>query len=205
MSDQGVFLSKRPHNWRIILAKEQLGHSYIFWAMPILIFSPFANFGNQSIVHTAVMNRFPVFPVFSATATCFLEYLHDSIFRLYIQRVRQKLVVTYKLSLQHIYWLSGLCKRWKPPPTFLWMYNLKIKYEMDSLFCFCLLLEAHAVAVRRDPLGSSTEHVHIIKSDSIKKLPFIDIDFFLKVTWFYRLIKAFKVVTILFKWPSDYL
>ena len=49
------------------------------------------------------------------------------------------------------------------------MYNLKIKYEMDSLFCSCLLLEAHAVAVRRDPLGSSTEHVHIIKSDSIKK------------------------------------
>ena len=49
MSDQGVFLSKWPHNWRIILAKEQLGHSYIFWTMPILIFCQFANFGNQSL------------------------------------------------------------------------------------------------------------------------------------------------------------
>ena len=49
MSDQGVFLSKWPHNWRIILAKEQLGYSYIFWTMPILIFCQFANFGNQSL------------------------------------------------------------------------------------------------------------------------------------------------------------
>ena len=49
MSDQGVFLSKWPPNWRIILAKEQLGHSYIFWTMPILIFCQFANFGNQSL------------------------------------------------------------------------------------------------------------------------------------------------------------
>ena len=51
MSDQGVFLSKWPPNWRIILAKEQLGHSYIFWTMPILIFCQFANFGNQSLVY----------------------------------------------------------------------------------------------------------------------------------------------------------
>ena len=50
MSDQGVFLSKWPPNWRIILAKEQLGHSYIFWTMPILIFCQFANFGNQSLI-----------------------------------------------------------------------------------------------------------------------------------------------------------
>ena len=50
MSDQGVFLSKLPHNWRIILTKEQLGHSYIFWTMPILIFCQFANFGNQSLL-----------------------------------------------------------------------------------------------------------------------------------------------------------
>ena len=37
-----------PHQGRI-LAKEQFHNSYTFWAMPILIFSPFANFGKQSL------------------------------------------------------------------------------------------------------------------------------------------------------------
>ena len=27
-------------NWRIILAKDQIGHSYTFWTMPVSIFSP---------------------------------------------------------------------------------------------------------------------------------------------------------------------
>ena len=49
MRDHGVFLSKWPHQRRIILAKEQLCHSYIFWTMPILIFCQFAYFGNQSL------------------------------------------------------------------------------------------------------------------------------------------------------------
>ena len=50
MSDQAVFLSKWSPQERIILAKEQLGHLYTFGSMTILIFSPFANFGNQSLV-----------------------------------------------------------------------------------------------------------------------------------------------------------
>ena len=49
MSDQGVFLLKWPPNWRIILAKEQLGHSYTFWTMPTMILSPVSNFGDQSL------------------------------------------------------------------------------------------------------------------------------------------------------------
>ena len=52
MRDKGVFLSKWPHDWRIILSKEQLGHSYIFWT--ILIFCQFANLGNQSLVLTGL-------------------------------------------------------------------------------------------------------------------------------------------------------
>ena len=40
VSDQTVILPKWSPNWRIILAKYQLGHSYTFWTMPILIFSP---------------------------------------------------------------------------------------------------------------------------------------------------------------------
>ena len=31
------------------MAKRQLDHSYTFWAMSIMIFSPFTNFGNQSL------------------------------------------------------------------------------------------------------------------------------------------------------------
>ena len=66
MSDQGVFLSKWPPNWRIILAKEQLGHCYIFWTMPILIFCQFANFGNQSLFyHKYCLENFPQFSVVS--------------------------------------------------------------------------------------------------------------------------------------------
>ena len=49
MSDQGVFLSKWPPNWRIILAKEQVDHSYTLWNMPIMIFSPGANFCNHPL------------------------------------------------------------------------------------------------------------------------------------------------------------
>ena len=33
-----------------ILAKERFGHSDTFWAMPIMIFSPVANFGDQSLI-----------------------------------------------------------------------------------------------------------------------------------------------------------
>ena len=39
MSDQAVLLPKWSPDWRIILAKYQLGPSYTFWIMPILIFS----------------------------------------------------------------------------------------------------------------------------------------------------------------------
>ena len=49
MSDQAVLLSKWSPYERIILAKEQLCHLYTFGTMTILIFSPFANFGNQSL------------------------------------------------------------------------------------------------------------------------------------------------------------
>ena len=34
----------------ITLAKGQLGHSYTFWTIPVMIFSPVSNFGDQSLV-----------------------------------------------------------------------------------------------------------------------------------------------------------
>ena len=49
MSDQSVLLPKWFTHGGITLAKEQLGHSYTFWTMTILIFSPVANFGQQSL------------------------------------------------------------------------------------------------------------------------------------------------------------
>ena len=49
MSDQAVLWPNWfPHEW-IILAKEQSGHSHIFWSMPIITFSPVSNFGDQSL------------------------------------------------------------------------------------------------------------------------------------------------------------
>ena len=45
-----LFLPKFSPDGTIILAKEQVHNSYTFWALSILIFSPFANFGNQSLV-----------------------------------------------------------------------------------------------------------------------------------------------------------
>ena len=36
-------------DWIIILAKVQFDHSYTFWNMPILIFSPGANFGHHPL------------------------------------------------------------------------------------------------------------------------------------------------------------
>ena len=49
MSDKAVILLKWFSHGGIILAKGQLGHSYTFWTMPIMIFSPVSNFGNQSL------------------------------------------------------------------------------------------------------------------------------------------------------------
>ena len=41
-----------------ILEKEQAGHSYIFWTMPIMIFSQVSNFGDQSL-RGAIASPFP--------------------------------------------------------------------------------------------------------------------------------------------------
>ena len=50
MSDKAVILPKWSPNGRIILAKGQLDHSYTFWTMPIMIFSPvYFFFGTPSI------------------------------------------------------------------------------------------------------------------------------------------------------------
>ena len=56
--------AKMIFHWRIILAKYKLGHSYTFWTMPILIFSPVSNFGDQSLpCLTLVWNSWRFFMV----------------------------------------------------------------------------------------------------------------------------------------------
>ena len=40
MSNETDLLPKWSPDWTIILAKDQFHHSYTFWTMPILIFSP---------------------------------------------------------------------------------------------------------------------------------------------------------------------
>ena len=45
----GCYFAKMILLWGIIWAKGQLDHSYTFWAMPIMIFSPVANYGDQSL------------------------------------------------------------------------------------------------------------------------------------------------------------
>ena len=52
------FAKKIPH-WRIILAKRQFDHWYTFWTMPILIFSPGANFGHHPLKITYVWFQLP--------------------------------------------------------------------------------------------------------------------------------------------------
>ena len=49
MSDQAVLLPKRCTPRGIILAKGQLGHSYTFSTMPIMIFSTVSNFGDRTL------------------------------------------------------------------------------------------------------------------------------------------------------------
>ena len=49
MSDQSVLLPKWFSHGGITLAKQKLRHPYSFWTMTILIFSPVANFGQQSL------------------------------------------------------------------------------------------------------------------------------------------------------------
>jgi len=54
MSYEPVLLPKFSPDGTIILAKEQVHNSYTFCAMSILIFSPFANFGKQSLIHSGM-------------------------------------------------------------------------------------------------------------------------------------------------------
>ena len=59
MIEQAVLLPRWSPYLRIILAKGQLDHFYTFWTMPIMIFSPVANFGNPSSIglHFLSMNE----------------------------------------------------------------------------------------------------------------------------------------------------
>ena len=50
MSDQAVLLPNLSPFEYIILSKGQLDHLYTFWTMPIIIFSPGANFGNHPLL-----------------------------------------------------------------------------------------------------------------------------------------------------------
>ena len=49
MSDQTILLPKWCTPRGIIFAKVQLGHSYTFGTMPIMLFSPVANFGDHPL------------------------------------------------------------------------------------------------------------------------------------------------------------
>ena len=118
MSDQAVFLSKWSPNEIIILAKEQPGHSYTFWTMPILIFSPFANFGKHSLV---LKNR--SFFIRKNFSTKNKVILYDALQNLKYSKIAQ--FPMYKRSLEplqmlrHILWkrkyIIILCRKkgWK--------------------------------------------------------------------------------------------
>ena len=49
MSDKSVLLPKWITHEVIILTKGQLGHSYTFSTMPIMIFSTVSNFGDRTL------------------------------------------------------------------------------------------------------------------------------------------------------------
>ena len=64
MSHQTVLLPKWCTPWVIILAKGQLGHSLILFELclcPIMIFSPVANFGDQSLIASKKVGKFSNF------------------------------------------------------------------------------------------------------------------------------------------------
>ena len=94
MSDQGVFLSKWPHNRRIILAKEQLGHSYIFWTMPIFIFCQFANFGNQSLCKILILLNCSITFVLKNV----LQFAHQFVHHFYMLSIVWKNFNTYLIA-----------------------------------------------------------------------------------------------------------
>ena len=54
MSDQTVLLPKWSTPRGNILAKGQLGYFHTFWTMPVMIFSPVANFGGHPLVRTII-------------------------------------------------------------------------------------------------------------------------------------------------------
>ena len=78
MSDQTVLLPKWFSHQRIILTKGQLGHSYTFWNIPILIISPFSNFEKhplQNIHKLGLHNFFPQAKVALCKDRCELKKL----------------------------------------------------------------------------------------------------------------------------------
>ena len=76
-----IKLSFCQNDWRIILAKYQLGHSYTFWtSMPILIFSPV-----QIIMRHSLSNSMEGFKCAKLNSTFLIKYSEIVLFEFYHQ------------------------------------------------------------------------------------------------------------------------
>ena len=73
MSYETLLLPNFSPDGKIILAKEQFHNSNTFWAMPILIFSPFANFGKQSLIYNKELG---FFTLKLDSESCFIYLFH---------------------------------------------------------------------------------------------------------------------------------
>ena len=82
VSDQAILSPKWSPDRRINLAKYQLGHSYTFWTMPILIFSPVQIIMRHPLAYSCYCAAWP--PGNSVGMRCFL--LHNLLFMANLRR-----------------------------------------------------------------------------------------------------------------------
>ena len=135
MSDQPVLLPKWCTQGGIILAKEQLGHSYTFWTMSIMISSPVTNFGHHPLGNLGL----PIFDAFTCTRSFGGAIIIENIvvvflwFPIYYFPSRLLMLPTSLLYLTAWKW------SWSKLPMCFWRLPIPNSSNIDifqkSIFC----------------------------------------------------------------------
>ena len=127
MNDQAVLLQKWSPYGRINLAKYQTGHSYNFWTIPIMIFSPVANL----IPH-------PLFSIWSHCQINKPDYRMTQFFNKMRKRnclfFNQKTTFTRDNFLDQSFWFITP-REWTEPRQTIVRPQTDNRYRLDKYAC----------------------------------------------------------------------
>ena len=133
MSDKAGILTKWFSKWGIILAKEQLHHSYTFWTMPILIFSPVdclwtsetteagrsENLGGQSLMEHIFLL---IWQKSGGRGKCTLASMVLRHWKSFMKLYREQLMFQFSLSWKVMFISNDIIRKWNRMGSLLKIY-----------------------------------------------------------------------------------